>query len=1290
MENFCGRRRETETIAALLRRQRKSVRVIVLDGLAGAGKSTLMSQVAYLHGKSFDDVIAIDLNGSTDAPTSPAELLRQLTERLGVSSIGLDEETRHRRYRQAMAGRRLLILLDDAADVRQIGRAVDFTGSSVVLVTSRVELTGLPASARISVGSFDRREALDLLGKEVGAERVAAERDAAARIVQRCGYLPLAIHLVGGRLTGESRSMATLEELDADLAASGLTAIAERETDTARGSARKMREIFHGISRRLDPELRRMFRLLGGDVRDTDAETAAALADVTERDATELLRNLHARRLVEPVRAAAPVRYRLHDLLRQFAQELAAEDPAEAAEAAHRLSALRLRQVEAVVADGHYGAAQVTCATATAQVPHALRLQDHVMCWRLVAAVGRVYRVIGFPADWPTLLEHGTAAADALGDARARTTLLLAEGAHRASRWRWREVLELCEDFEDRRAFEDLQGLGDFDHVDAATLRSRAYAAVGEPGRALTEARRALSYATDDCGVRVRALMALGEAHRGQGELEESAARLAEAVGCAEAMPVERSRASHALAVTLAELGRVQEAAAALAEAAQIDQDAGDERHLFVVLVATAELRRRHGDSRGAVMAVLRQAFRLRYPDGFVRRPEHAGTADALLTMAECFLELGHHPEAVYAWNQANHLDVDALATRRLVVRGALALAEGRASEATRALELALTSDADDVEARRLRARAAVLLGDVHGALDDHAGAAGQYEYAEQVTGEETGRLVRARAALAGSLPARSEARRRLLWRWPVWVRRMLVVLSCLPALNLLAHDGSSIRVTPADNSIALVSCALGALVAVRLQPYGAGVLLGYLSAVPASLGIVLLTSEQVGGRGTTGMVVGYALLAVVVAVTAWWPRRLSFAWLLSLFAVTVVATAGAPELWTVPVAPSVWRGVGVATIVLGLGWLPVVVLRHPAVHRWTSVQALVTAPLAGGGLAALLGCGLGRQTYMLWPGSTGVDWRLALLGLPVAAAGVCAGLLGPPRLSAGILAGLAWFWGIQAFALGMAHADVDTPNFYAHPVRYWDWLTSSSAWLWLLPLLSLLVVILLGWTSVEIDESDPPPFPSRSGLPMPHGHAERLATARRTRIRLYGARTLMVVAVLLALTIPAVQAEPHAPEDVPGLLFWVAACAGLAATVHPDISAHLSLRLLGASALITIAGALVLANARHIEAHGWSRGAVAGLLTAAAALFGTGVVAPYQAVRLRHVRIHRGIAVEACLMTASVLVIAAALAGVEDLGDVVVMVLAGAVWAGIVWLYPYFKRRRATDSRQEPPKPPE
>jgi hypothetical protein len=580
-----------------------------------------------------------------------------------------------------------------------------------------------------------------------------------------------------------------------------------------------------------------------------------------------------------------------------------------------------------------------------------------------------------------------------------------------------------------------------------------------------------------------------------------------------------------------------------------------------------------------------------------------------------------------------------------------------------------------------------VLLGDAYGGLEDHAGAAAYYEYAERLGGEGTGRVAEARAAAAGSWSARAAVRRRTPLRWPPVLVAVLAVLCVVPALSLLAHDGSGIRVTPLSNGAALLSCALAALLAPRLRPYGAGVLIGCLSPVPTALGVVLITSEQVRARGTVGMVVDCALAAAVVAVTAWRPRRAPSVLLVSLLVIEVGGTQALPALWSVPVAANAWDTAGIALIVLGIAWPAAVVLRHPAVHPQTTVGTLLLAVVAGGALALLLGFGLGRQTYMLWPGHPGSDWRLALLGLSTAVTCACAGLVGPARLSSGMLGGLAWFWGIHAVLLGMAHAETDAPNFWADPARYREWLSGSSHWVWILPSLCLLVVMVLGGVSGALDDHSPRLAHGRPPLPLPDGLAERLRIARRARLRLYGAGVLAALGGVYALSyVAALAGSPAAEGAREAAVLGVVACLGLAAVVHPDIGVRKGVRRLGVAALISVATGFVVVNVRQIESYGWSRGAVAGLMAAAAALFAIGSVAPYRTIPVPGAQLDRDRVVTASTWAAAVSFIGALVTGASGLADVLAPLVGAVVGGGTVPLFAYLRRRRAADGSHDPP----
>ncbi|WP_205387335.1 hypothetical protein [Streptomyces actuosus] len=242
--------------------------------------------------------------------------------------------------------------------------------------------------------------------------------------------------------------------------------------------------------------------------------------------------------------------------------------------------------------------------------------------------------------------------------------------------------------------------------------------------------------------------------------------------------------------------------------------------------------------------------------------------------------------------------------------------------------------------------------------------------------------------------------------------------------------------------------------------------------------------------------------------------------------------------------------------------------------------------------------------------------------------------------------------------------------------------------------MLCLLVVGALGLASVETDGYYAQLGHDRPSLPMPTGLPERLRAARRARIRRYAAGALVALAVFYGLSGLVELGEPNTPDDTKAAaLFVVVVWLCLAAAVHPDIGPRKGIRWLGGAALLAISMAIAYTNARHIASHGWSRGAVAGLMAAAAALIAIGIVAPYRGIPMGRSRIDRDRMVSACTWAASVSVIVAVLADASDAGDVfraVIGCVAGGAGAwGAPRLYSHLKRRRATDSPQSPPPPP-
>jgi hypothetical protein len=285
------------------------------------------------------------------------------------------------------------------------------------------------------------------------------------------------------------------------------------------------------------------------------------------------------------------------------------------------------------------------------------------------------------------------------------------------------------------------------------------------------------------------------------------------------------------------------------------------------------------------------------------------------------------------------------------------------------------------------------------------------------------------------------------------------------------------------------------------------------------------------------------------------------------------------------------------------------------------------------------------------------------------------------------MLGGLAWFWGIHAVLLGMAHAETDAPNFWADPARYREWLSGSSHWVWILPSLCLLVVMVLGGVSGALDDHSPRLAHGRPPLPLPDGLAERLRIARRARLRLYGAGVLAALGGVYALSyVAALAGSPAAEGAREAAVLGVVACLGLAAVVHPDIGVRKGVRRLGVAALISVATGFVVVNVRQIESYGWSRGAVAGLMAAAAALFAIGSVAPYRTIPVPGAQLDRDRVVTACTWAAAVSFIGALVTGASGLADVLAPLVGAVVGGGTVPLFAYLRRRRAADGSHDPP----
>jgi tetratricopeptide (TPR) repeat protein len=218
-------------------------------------------------------------------------------------------------WRDEMAGRRALLVLDNAAGAAQVSPLLPAGAGCLVLVTSRRRLLGLDAARPVSLGVLPGDQAVALLAQIVG-DRVWAEPDAAAEVVDRCGRLPLAIRLAGARLA--HRPSWRVRDL-ADRLGDDRELLAELAAED-----RTVADAFALSYVQLVPERQRVFRLLSLHPGESfDGYALAALADVSLAGAQAALDDLVERHLVDEPR---PGRYRLHDLLREYARRLAWSD----------------------------------------------------------------------------------------------------------------------------------------------------------------------------------------------------------------------------------------------------------------------------------------------------------------------------------------------------------------------------------------------------------------------------------------------------------------------------------------------------------------------------------------------------------------------------------------------------------------------------------------------------------------------------------------------------------------------------------------------------------------------------------------------------------------------------------------------------------------------------------------------------------------------------------------------------------------------------------------------------
>ncbi len=312
VSDFSGRTELVSDLSTVLMNATgQAVVVTSLAGIGGVGKTTLAVHVAHRVRAEFPDgQLYVDLRGAGASPADPVVVLGDFLHALGVTENPDSLEQRAALYRSLLANRRMLILLDNARDADQIQPLIPGVSGCAVLATSRSRLAGIPGAQLFDVEELTPDEALALFAAIVGEHRVAAEPEAAMKVVTACGFLPLAVRIAAARLASRPRwSVSDLARRLADQR--------RRLDELQLGNLAVETTIGLGYGQLSEPEAR-AFRLLALiDSPDIPLTAAAALLGVDEYAAEDLAEALVEANMLE---CFTPGRYRYHDLLRLYAQ----------------------------------------------------------------------------------------------------------------------------------------------------------------------------------------------------------------------------------------------------------------------------------------------------------------------------------------------------------------------------------------------------------------------------------------------------------------------------------------------------------------------------------------------------------------------------------------------------------------------------------------------------------------------------------------------------------------------------------------------------------------------------------------------------------------------------------------------------------------------------------------------------------------------------------------------------------------------------------------------------------
>ncbi|GGS60732.1 SARP family transcriptional regulator [Planobispora rosea] len=491
---------------------------VVVHGPVGVGKSALALHAAWRHRESFPDGI---LYADMRETASPAAVLEDFLRWLGcpAQAVPATVDQRERLLRTYTANRRLLVLLDNAADEAQVRPLLT---ACPTVVTSRSALGGLTGATRVPVGVLDDDSAKDLLVKLIGPDR-GSDREDVSKLVHICGGLPIALRITGSRLASRP-----------DWTAGYLVGLLEDERnrlDRLNAGDQTLRSVFSIGYDGLPETARRTLRSLGAlSAPDVADWVAARLGGGAETLVEAGLLETHV------IDVAGQARYRLHHLTRLFARELL--DEKSVPDVLSDLFAVAMARVQASrfsLVSGDLRTASATgdiresvewllaeraFLTGLVADLHGAALDDE--CWRLAHLLTPFLERHRFLDDWRHVSETALDAARRAGNVRGEALILRDQGdLHRAER-RW----DLAHDRLRLALGIFLREGGGGDLARVRRRLGHVQLELGEVGRALLTLTRCLDSAENPRDA-AETLHALGVTLKRGERMDEAADRLA-------------------------------------------------------------------------------------------------------------------------------------------------------------------------------------------------------------------------------------------------------------------------------------------------------------------------------------------------------------------------------------------------------------------------------------------------------------------------------------------------------------------------------------------------------------------------------------------------------------------------------------------------------------------------------------------------------------------------------------------------------------------------------------------